>query len=363
MKAMELVSRSQRVSAVQRFSTLEMIRNWIISFTRGFTDALRGAIELFLLDYRRAQQREQKLEQREIDRELLLNRNSPVREIQNIAKKRAMERREKERLRDASSSRQRKSEPNILERTVKCCLLNGVVFAMSIVLFESLVLPLIQTLLYICLAGSQSRADSVWAYTEPVLSVAFSTLWVLPFFLLSKVVNAIWFQDIADLAFRSSQGRPLVNLSISVMIADTVFSVVVETIFLVQGKVFSMVPIKLLGAALNLLHNCLLHSLYCFEYKWFSQGLELHRRLDYVETNWPYFLGFGLPLAVVTSLPESQVIAGCVFSILFPLFIVSGNQAVIEPSPGIPALNVFSPTIVISNAVFSRTISQPTAQR
>ena len=177
--------------------------------------------------HRRAQQREQKLEQREIDRELLLNRNSPVRkfpiklvfvlrasqmicnmtsvqvrEIQNIAKKRAMERRERERLREGSSSRQRKSEPNILERTVKCCLLNGVVFAMSIVLFESVLLPLIQTLLYIILAGSQSRADALWSYTQPVLSVAFSTLWVLPFFLLSKVVNAIWFQDIADLAFR-----------------------------------------------------------------------------------------------------------------------------------------------------------------
>ena len=174
--------------------------------------------------FRRAQQREQKLEQREIDRELLLNRNSPVRkfshmlepkisdicdmifvkvrEIQNIAKKRAIERRERERLREGSSSRQRKSEPNILERTVKCCLLNGVVFAMSIVLFESVLLPLIQTLLYIILAGSQSRADALWSYTQPVLSVAFSTLWVLPFFLLSKVVNAIWFQDIADLAFR-----------------------------------------------------------------------------------------------------------------------------------------------------------------
>ena len=72
------------------------------------------------------------------------------------------------------------------------------------------------------------------------------------------------------------------------MIADTVFSIVVETIFLVQGKVsvydyngkshqatafqvFSMVPIKILGLALNLVHQCLLHSLYCFEYKWFSQ--------------------------------------------------------------------------------------------
>jgi len=141
------------------------------------------------------------------------------------------------------------------------------------------------------------------------------------------------------------------------MIADTVFSIVVETIFLVQGKVFSLVPIKILGAALNLVHQCLLHSLYCFEYKWFSQGIELHRRLDYIETNWPYFLGFGLPLAVITSLPESQVIAGCVFSVIFPLFIVSGNQAVIETSPGIRPINVFSPTIVISNAVFSRTIT------
>ena len=90
-----------------------------------------------------------------------------------------------------------------------------------------------------------------------------------------------------------------------------------------------MVPIKILGVALNLVHQCLLHSLYCFEYKWFSQvclgiackctvenspsshtakGIELHRRLDYIETNWPYFLGFGLPLAVITSLPESQVL-------------------------------------------------------
>jgi len=339
---------------IQNYSPLEVVGNGLWSFTKGFADSLRGAIELFFLDYKRAQQRQDKLQQREIDRELMLNRDSPVREVENIAKRRAMERRERERLRETSGSKPRKSEPNILERTVKCCLLNGVVFAMSIILFESLVLPLLQTLL--TLFGG-SRAEAMWSYTEPILSVAFSTLWVLPFFLLSKIVNAIWFQDIADLAFRSSQGRPLVSLSISVMIADTVFTIVVEIIFLVQGKVFSMVPIKILGSALNLLHQCLLHSLYSFEYKWFSQGLSLHKRLDYVETNWPYFLGFGLPLAVITSMPESQIIAGCVFSVVFPLFIVSGNQAMIVSSPGVPALNIFSPTITISNAVFSRTIN------
>ena len=48
--------------------------------------------------------------------------------------------------------------------------------------------------------------------------------------------------------------------------------------------------------------------------------------------------------------------AGCVFSVVFPLFIVSGNQAMIEKSPGVPPINIFNPTISISNSIFSRTI-------
>ena len=154
-----------------RFSTLEILRNGIWSFSKGFADSLRGAIELFFLDYKRAQQREQKLQQRDIDRELLLNRNSPVREIQNIAKKRAIERREKERLRDVSGGGgQKKSEPNIIERTLKCCLLNGGVFAVSIVLFDNIFLPFVKAILFIFLAGSQSR------YKEEKYQRKFSTI-------------------------------------------------------------------------------------------------------------------------------------------------------------------------------------------
>ena len=138
-------------------STFEILRNGIWSFSKGFADSLRGAIELFFLDYRRAQQREKKLQQRDIDRELLLNRNSPAREIQNIAKRRAIERRERERLRDSSKSSVKKSEPNIIERTIKCCVLNVGVFALSIILFTYVFLPLVKTLLFIVLAGSNER--------------------------------------------------------------------------------------------------------------------------------------------------------------------------------------------------------------
>ena len=71
-----------------------------------------------------------------------------------------------------------------------------------------------------------------------------------------------------------------------------------------------LTPFTLLGNLVNFLHLCLLHSLYCFEYKWFNQGLELHKRLDFIETNWPYFLGFGLPLAAITSYFPSVVVSG-----------------------------------------------------
>jgi len=37
-------------------------------------------------------------------------------------------------------------------------------------------------------------------------------------------------------------------------------------------------------------------------------GWEVHKRLSYIECHWPYFVGFGLPLAITTSLPTSFIV-------------------------------------------------------
>jgi Etoposide-induced protein 2. len=72
-----------------------------------------------------------------------------------------------------------------------------------------------------------------------------------------------------------------------------------------QTNLVSLIPITFLGYILHYMHICMLYSLYSFEYKWFNMGWELHKRLTFIETNWPYFIGFGLPLAILTSLFDS----------------------------------------------------------
>jgi hypothetical protein len=240
--------------------TFELLIQILWTFFLGLADSLRGAVDLFFLDSAAVRHKEKKMVQRDLKREVLLNRESPARDVlDNFAKKRALERRERAAStgpkRETTASTSKGSfaeEPRILERTIKCCLLNGCVFWASIVFFESILLPSIQAVLYLVFGNSSEHADKLWtSYTLPVLSFTFSALWVLPFFLLSKIVNAIWFQDIADSAFRSSRGRPQMMSSISVMIADTVFSLVVESIFLVQAKMCSYLPITGIGMRYN----------------------------------------------------------------------------------------------------------------
>lgn len=249
-------------------------------------------------------------------------------------------------------------ESKVLKRTLQCGLLNGGIFLMSIWMFEYGLLPFINFFLRMVFGPESLTREIVWSWTRPFLSLIFETCWVIPLFILSKIVNSLWFQDIADSAYKYSGGRPQFMQSISKLLADTVFSVIVQALFLVQAMIVSIIPIYCLGYVFSLVHMCLLYSLYAFEYKWFNNGWELHKRLSYIEANWPYFIGFGLPLAVLTQLTDSLLISAAIFSILFPFFIISGNEA--NPVTGVCDfhLHLFSPVIALSNIMLNSTIGR-----
>lgn len=255
-----------------------------------------------------------------------------------------------------SPLRTRSEEHSLRYRILQCCLLNGGVFGLSIVAFNYLLLPAVQSLIGLLYGDHQSSpANSIWTWLQPLLTYTFQALWVLPLFLLSKMVNVFWFQDIADIAFRhTTGGRPTFLPGLSRALSDILFGVLVQTLFLFQAYLASALPIGWIGQFFGLFHLSLLYSLYAFEYVWFSRGWELHRRLSFIEDNWPYFFGFGLPLALLTSWPTSYYISGCIFSILFPLFILSAHG--VTPVTGTTkySLRLFSPSIWVANAIFHR---------
>uniref|UniRef100_A0A336LMW8 CSON006002 protein n=1 Tax=Culicoides sonorensis TaxID=179676 RepID=A0A336LMW8_CULSO len=252
-----------------------------------------------------------------------------------------------------ANNKEKIEEPNVSKRVFQCCTLNGGMFFLSIAFFNYMLMHGIRHILDY-MYGSPDNSAPIWRYIEPTLTIIFTCLWILPLFILSRVVNSLWFQDIADSAFKIRKGRPQLFPSMSKLIADVLMSILVQILFLGQIWLVGFLPGPYVGRIVSFIHLALLYSLYSFEYKWFNMGWELHKRLTYIEYNWPYFLGFGIPLAILTELPNSFILSGCVFSTLFPLFIISGNEAAPKAITFDLPIKIFSPVIAISNTIFCR---------
>eukprot|EP00800_Vazella_pourtalesii_P012567 TRINITY_DN2950_c0_g1_i4.p1 TRINITY_DN2950_c0_g1~~TRINITY_DN2950_c0_g1_i4.p1 ORF type:complete len:321 (-),score=42.93 TRINITY_DN2950_c0_g1_i4:637-1599(-) len=260
----------------------------------------------------------------------------------------------------------------------KSVVLNIFVLAFSILIIEYVIFPLFSLLL--SLVSSFLFPDTAKQNIEMVTMVTtlvwyvVNGLWVLPLLWISKIINILTFQKMAVAAYKTTfpvnkQSRsPNHNLNISLtahisrLLADCIFRMVIELLFMLQSLCISFIPV--VGSIVYLLHLSILNALYAFEYKWMHQGIETKAMLRYIQCGWPYFIGYVSILTLATYIPSSFVISACIYSAFFPIYIVSAYPAKVKLSHhAIPQLKIFTLSSMITDRMFVRSARSPTLDR
>ena len=120
---------------------------------------------------------------------------------------------------------------------------------------------------------------------------------------------------------------------------------------------FALRYIPIVGAPLSFLYCSAANSYYVFEAQWLKSGWPLFERIQYLEQRWSYFLGFGLPITLISfwsyvhppSLQEfsrltkigttrsDPIVNFSLFSLYFPIAVLMASFAIPVPSdPKLP---------------------------
>lgn len=81
---------------------------------------------------------------------------------------------------------------NVVKKVLQCCALNGGIFFLSIAFFDGILMPAIRSSI-VKMYSNPELSSLVWRWIEPTLIGIFSLIWIMPLFLLSRIVNALWF--------------------------------------------------------------------------------------------------------------------------------------------------------------------------
>ncbi|GLT97017.1 hypothetical protein SLE2022_146040 [Rubroshorea leprosula] len=246
----------------------------------------------------------------------------------------------------------------LLIRTGQCFLLNGFIFLGSLFVLNSVVIPILEWILPDRCSGSSCQELSLlggilkfYSFLQGGLIQLFYIFWFYPLYVFSFVLSSIWYNDIAKLGFDAMKNpkpsvaepskqsdaltleykgkteRPTSVEGIVIGILEQVYSVLLLTFFFLEVYCTGFIPF--VGMALNFLLLSWMYAYYCFEYKWNFSEVSLDNRLNFFETNWAFFAGFGSP-CVLAIFFVSPLVSYGIMAILFPLFVLTATGSAVE---------------------------------
>ncbi|KAF2367705.1 hypothetical protein FHG87_001541 [Trinorchestia longiramus] len=118
--------------------------------------------------------------------------------------------------------------------------------------------------------------------------------------LFAKGINMFLQNEIAAYVYQRALGRSRVSGYASAG-SDLYASLQLQIIYYLLLSVAStlLAWFGVIGHAVSVIMATPYWSLYSFDFCWYYMGVPFQDRLTYIERNWPYFVGFGLPLALV----------------------------------------------------------------
>lgn len=241
----------------------------------------------------------------------------------------------------------------LLVRTGQCFLLNGFIFLGSIFILYSVVIPALWWILpdqcsqfvshKLCDSGGTLK---FYSFLRLALIQLFYVLWFYPLYVFSIVLSTIWYNDIAKYGY-AAMGRSKLTVEkgssqnnsssvqntyqakgpsglggVMIGIGQQVYSILLLSVFFLEVYATGFIPY--IGKLLNFLLLSWMYAYYCFEYKWNFNEVSLDRRLDYFESYWPFFAGFGSP-CVLAIFFFSPLVSYGIMAILFPLFVLTAT--------------------------------------
>ncbi|XP_019703907.1 protein EI24 homolog isoform X1 [Elaeis guineensis] len=243
-------------------------------------------------------------------------------------------------------------------RTGQCFLLNGFIFLGSLFTLKSAVIPTLLWILpdqceklgpqHLC---NQKEALALYSFLRFILIQIFYIFWFYPLYVFSFILSTLWYNDIAKYAFAvltkegpskeqtpnrkdlsdsqsfRQMSRPGGFERVFLGIGEQVYSILLLSIFFIEVSATGFIPY--IGKAINFLLLSLIYAYYCFEYKWNFSEVSLNERLEFFESNWAFFAGFGSP-CVLPILFFSTLVSYGIMAILYPMFVLTAAGTQVE---------------------------------
>ena len=125
-------------------------------------------------------------------------------------------------------------------------------------------------------------------------------IWLIPAYALTKILYYKQFSELWKIVYKNQKKQKKQKTNGWKYTSELIYGTTLSLAYSMQTLFIELfIPIKILASIFSIISFSWAISWTVFENRFIYQGFDLSDRIHYFERRWLYFLGFGLPLAII----------------------------------------------------------------